>query len=158
MTSMGMFDDVVVNAKAAANAFSKKAGNIYDVSKLKINASSLKGEISKKCQELGEMVYSSKFEKEISQDLIDAKLNEIKALKSDLTAINELLAAAKNLTVCPACSAVIAKDSAFCSKCGVKIEHTGEAEAEPAPSAEAPGETQPEQPEPEREDPTDQQV
>lgn len=123
---MGMFDDVVVNAKAAANAFSKKAGNMFDISKLKFNASSIRGEINKKCQELGEIVYESKSGKEISQQVIDAKVEEIKNLKSDLAAINELLAAAKNLIICPACSAVIAKDSAFCNKCGIKIEHTEE--------------------------------
>ena len=77
---MGMFDDVVVNAKAAANAFSKKAGNIYDISKLKFNANSIKGEINKKCQELGEMVYESKLKGSSSQQLIDAKIDEIKAL------------------------------------------------------------------------------
>lgn len=127
---MGMFDDVVVNAKAAANAFSKKAGNIYDISKLKFNANSIKGEINKKCQELGEMVYESKLKGGSSQQLIDAKIDEIKALKDDLTAINELLATAKNLMICPACSAVIAKDSVFCNKCGIRIEGQAESDKE----------------------------
>ncbi len=119
---MGMFDDVVVNAKAAANAFSKKAGNIFDISKLKFNASSIRGEINKKNQELGEMVFDSKTGKEVSDDVINAKIDEIKNLKNDLAAVNELLAAAKNLMICPVCSAVIAKDSMFCNKCGTKIE------------------------------------
>lgn len=119
---MGMFDDVVVNAKAAASAFSKKAGNVFDISKLKFNASTIRGEINKNCQELGEMVYTSKDGKEVSEDLINAKVEEIKNLKTDLAAINELLAAAKNLMICPVCSAVIAQDSLFCNKCGTKME------------------------------------
>lgn len=119
---MGMFDDVVINAKAAANAFSKKAGNVFDISKLKFNASSIRGEINKRCQELGEMVFDSKDGKEVSEELINAKFDEIKNLKNDLTAVNELLAAAKNLMICPVCSAVIANDSMFCNKCGTKIQ------------------------------------
>ncbi len=118
---MGMFDDVVVNAKAAASAFSKKAGNIYDISKLKFNASSIKGEIHKKYSELGELVYDKDSGKEVADQVIRAKLDDITALKSDLAAVNELLAAAKNLMICPVCSAVIANDSAFCNKCGAKI-------------------------------------
>lgn len=128
---MGMFDDVVVNAKAAASAFSKKAGNVFDISKFKFNASSIRGEINKKCQELGEMVFNLKDGKEVSEDLINAKVEEIKNLKNDLAAINELLAAAKNLMICPVCSAVIAKDSLFCNKCGTKMERK-EDSADPA--------------------------
>lgn len=135
---MGMFDDVVVNAKSAANAFSKKAGNICDISKLKFNASSIRGEINKKYQELGEMTYDSKCEKEVSQEVIDAKVGEIKALKEDLAAVNELLATAKNLMICPACSAVISKDSQFCSKCGIKIEKPVEETDETEPTEENP--------------------
>lgn len=119
---MGMFDDVVVNAKAAANAISKKAGNVFDVSKLKFNASTIRGEINKKNQELGEMIFDSKTGKSVSEDLINAKVEEIQNLKNDLTAVNELLAAAKNLMICPVCFAVIAQDSMFCNKCGTKIE------------------------------------
>lgn len=127
---MGMFDDVVVNAKAAANAISKKAGNVFDISKLKFNATSIRGEINKKNQELGEMVYDSKTGKNVSEDLINAKIDEIQNLKNDLAAVNELLAAAKNLMICPVCTAVIAKDSMFCNKCGTKIE-PAEEQAEP---------------------------
>ncbi len=119
---MGMFDDVVVNAKAAANAFSKKAGNIYDISKLKFSASSIKGEISKKYTELGELIYAKENNKPVTDEAVKSKIQEITNLKADLAAVTELLAAAKNLMVCPVCSAVIANDSLFCNKCGTKIE------------------------------------
>ena len=48
-----IFDDVVVNAKAAASAVSKKASSMYDTSKHKITAAELRGEINKKLKELG---------------------------------------------------------------------------------------------------------
>ena len=38
---MGILDDVVVNAKSAAEAVGKKAGQLVDVSKLRINLAEL---------------------------------------------------------------------------------------------------------------------
>lgn len=151
---MGMFDDVVINAKAAANAISKKAGNLCDISKLKYNASNIKGEIYKKCQELGELMYQSKYSAPVPQEKIDALLAEIKTLHSDLDSVNELLATAKNLIICPACGSIISSDSVFCCKCGIKIEpqdkeeSSEKAQEEPAAQPETPqtepsGETQP---------------
>ena len=44
---MGILDDVVINAKTAAEAVGKKAGQIVDVSKLRFNVAELNAEISK---------------------------------------------------------------------------------------------------------------
>lgn len=118
---MGMFDDIVVNAKSVANTVSEKACSVYDISKLKVNASSIRSEINKKLIELGQMTYSSKYDHPYEQSEIDAKIEEIKTLKDDLRTIHELLAKAKNYVMCQSCSAVVAKDSVYCSKCGKKI-------------------------------------
>ena len=50
---MGLFEDVVINAKSAANAVGKKAGQLVDVSKLKISAAELNNEINKKYEQGG---------------------------------------------------------------------------------------------------------
>lgn len=42
-----IFDDVVVNAKACASAVSQKASTVYDVSKHKITAAEIRGDINK---------------------------------------------------------------------------------------------------------------
>ena len=44
---MGILDDVVINAKTAAEAVGKKAGQIVDVSKLRFNVAELNAEIRK---------------------------------------------------------------------------------------------------------------
>ena len=63
---MAIFDDVVVNAKSAAAAVSKKAGEIYDLSKLRISLASLRSELNKQYQVLGEAVFNS--EPEAAED------------------------------------------------------------------------------------------
>ena len=56
---MGILDDVVINAKSAAEAVGKKAGQLVDMSKLRINVAELNAEISKRYEALGEYVYET---------------------------------------------------------------------------------------------------
>ena len=57
---MGIFDDVVVNAKSAAQTVGKMAGQFVDMSKLRINMAELNGEITKRYQGLGRFIYEAK--------------------------------------------------------------------------------------------------
>ena len=43
---MGLFEDVVVNARSAANVVGKKAGQLVDISKLRLSAADVEREIS----------------------------------------------------------------------------------------------------------------
>lgn len=118
---MGMFDDVVVNAKSAVNTVSEKACTFYDISKLKVSSSSTRSELNKKLIELGQLTYASKYGTDVTQEAIDEKIEEVKILKDDLRTINKLLAKAKNLKLCTSCYAAVNKNSVFCSKCGEKL-------------------------------------
>ncbi len=119
---MGLFDDVMVNVKSAANSVSKKTNNIVDYSKLKFTATGLVNEIRKKYQTLGEEVYAcSKIGSDDSQT-IELLIQEIDELKAQLQSTNESITAAKHKITCPVCKAELSKDSLFCNKCGTKIE------------------------------------
>ena len=50
---MGILEDVVINAKSAANAVGKSATKLYDLSKLKVSAADLNGDINKHFEALG---------------------------------------------------------------------------------------------------------
>ena len=111
-----IFDDVVVNAKACASAVSQKASTVYDVSKHKITAAEIRGDINKKLRELGALTYKS-------DKLI---VSEISDLKDNLNVVNEHIAVAKDQRRCPGCNAVIPKNSVFCNICGIKIDDADE--------------------------------
>ena len=57
---MGVFDDVITNAKSAAQTVGKVAGQFVDMSKLRLNLAELNGEINKRYQELGQFIYEAK--------------------------------------------------------------------------------------------------
>ena len=57
---MGLFEDVVVNAKEAVNAVGKKAGQMVDISNLWLSAADLNNEISKRFESLCRVIYDAK--------------------------------------------------------------------------------------------------
>ncbi len=117
-----IFDDVVVNARAAASAVSKKASSVYDTSKHKITAAELRGEINKKLKDLGALTYKVQVHGMDLSKEIAVLVAEITDLKESLAVINEHIAASKNQRKCPNCDAVIPKNSLFCNICGAKLE------------------------------------
>ncbi len=124
----GFFDDVIVNAKAAATAVSKKANEVYDGSKQRIAASEIRSEISAKLRELGAMTYKSVVYGTDMSEKIKEKTQEIVELKEQLNVINENIAASKNQKFCPECGTELPHNSAFCNICGEKLDDPCNAE------------------------------
>lgn len=116
-----IFDDVVVNTKAAASLVSKKATEIFDNSKQKITAAELRGEINDKLRELGALTYKIKTQNIEAEEKVKALVEEIAGLKESLDIIYNNIANSKNMKKCPACNEDIPKNSVYCNICGEKI-------------------------------------
>ena len=118
---MGILDDVVINAKSAAEAVSRKAGQIVDVSKLRISAAELNAEVLKRYEVLGQYVY------ECCRDTLSAdpeamgQMTEIDALKAQQAAIAKELGDKQNKVFCPTCGRQSPNSATFCSACGTKL-------------------------------------
>jgi hypothetical protein len=141
----GIFDDVVVNAKAAASVVSKKASVFYDTSKHKISAAEIRSEINKKLRELGTYTYKTQVHGTDCSAEIEKTVSEIKDLKDTLEVILAHIDEIKNQKKCPNCGAKIAKNAVFCHICGVNISDAEEVEPEPeavSDSEEAPAEAE----------------
>lgn len=136
---MGILDDVMTNAKSAAEAVGKMAGQWVDASKLKISAAEINSEIDKRYEALGRYVADACREA-VSVDAEAAgKLAEIDELKTQLEAIQKELADKSNKVTCPTCGKQSPNTACYCSVCGTKL-----AVEEPAPE-EAPAEEKPEE-------------
>ena len=119
---MGILDDVVINAKTAAEAVGKKAGQIVDVSKLRINVAEVNAEISKRYEALGEYVYESCREKLAEDDETVGKMAEIDELVNQRNALTKELVDKQNKVVCPVCGKHSPITAAYCSNCGTKLD------------------------------------
>ena len=132
-----IFDDVVINAKAAAAVVSKKASTVYDTSKHKITAAEIRGEINKKLRDIGKYTYKKEvFGVDTSAEIAQA-IEEVKELKENLEIINAHIDSVKNQKKCPQCEAKVPRNSVFCNICGAKLTEE-EHEAETAQTAEEP--------------------
>ncbi len=118
---MSLFDDIVINAKSAANTVGKKAGQLKDYSKLKYSESGIKSEISKKKLALGDYVYTCTQTGDVDQKKMQAMVDEIAELEENLQITREMIISAKNKIVCKECKTENEKDFVFCCKCGQKL-------------------------------------
>ena len=121
-----IFDDVVVNAKAAASAVSKKASDVYDASKHKITAAEIRGEINKKLRDLGALTYKEQVHGIDLSGQVQQTVAEITELKDNLNIIKEHIAASKNQKKCPQCDANVPKNSVFCNICGARLDEVND--------------------------------
>lgn len=144
---MGILDDVVINAKSAAQSVGKMAGQFVDMSKLRLNLSELNGEINKRYQELGQFIYEAKKAGTADETELEEKITALDELYAQFSVVSAQLAALQNKVTCPACGKQMALDSMFCSHCGMKLdgakktaEPVEEPEAAPAEEPEAPAE------------------
>ena len=118
---MGILDDVVINAKSAAEAVSRKAGQIVDVSKLRISAAEINAEIAKRYEVLGQYVYECSRSSLAADPEAVGQMTEIDDLKAQQAAIAKELGDKQNKVFCPICGKQSQITAAFCSSCGTKL-------------------------------------
>lgn len=118
---MGIFDDVVVNAKSAAEAVGRKAGQLVDVSKLRIGAAELNSEITKRYDVLGQYVYDNCRQLLTGDPEAFGMMAEIDELKAQAAAIAKELGDRQNKIICSTCGKACANSDQFCSSCGAKL-------------------------------------
>lgn len=139
---MGILDDVVVNAKSAAESVGKTAGRLVDVSKLKISISEVNSEITKRFQALGEYIYENHREDFNGDVEFAGKISELDELATQKESLLKDLMQLQNRTICPNCGKHSPAEFTFCSACGTKL--ATEPPIAPVPPApEEPQETPP---------------
>lgn len=118
---MGIFEDVLLNARSAVDSVGKKAGKVIDMSKLTLAAADIKAEISKKYEMLGRVTFEGETKgKDYSKSIAEI-VAKIQELKSELESVNEMIASSKSRVKCPSCGNYNAKGAIFCNKCGAKL-------------------------------------
>ena len=118
---MGILDDVVINAKSAAEAVGKKASQFMDASKLRISAAELSAGISKQYEALGQLVFEAYRDKLAGEEELSVILSEIDELQAQHAAVTKELNDKQNKVVCPTCGKRSPNTVQYCSNCGTKL-------------------------------------
>lgn len=138
---MGILDDVMINAKSAAEAVGKKAGQIVDASKLRYSAAEISADLNKRFEALGRYVFESCREQLAADAEAVGKMAEIDELKAQHAAILKELGDKSNKVTCPTCGKQSSNTALFCSNCGTKL---GAAQ-QPAPEEPKPEDNTPQE-------------
>ncbi|HEX3026456.1 MAG TPA: zinc ribbon domain-containing protein [Clostridia bacterium] len=118
---MGVFEDVVIKAKTAADYVGNKTGEIVELSKMKVAAAELEGKIEREYCELGREVYEAAKANTDVTEQIGLKTTAIDALKGELAGIYVKLDDLKGHKKCAACGFVNIDEANYCIKCGEKL-------------------------------------
>lgn len=123
MILVGVFEDIFVKAKSAANVVGQKAGLFFDVSKLNIELAEFKSELKKKHESLGKIIYHAEKNDNKNEGLIKEIVGEIDEILGEIDKVKDEIASKKNKVFCKKCENQNNCDSKFCSKCGEKLEN-----------------------------------
>ena len=130
---MGFMDKVLDTARSAASAASEKAGEVYEIGKLKLQLSGLNSDLEKAYAQLGRLEYDARKNGSDNSLLLDACVTELDSLHADIDSLIAEISAVTGEKTCPHCGESVAVDAVYCSKCGAKMDAAPAAEPQPEP-------------------------
>lgn len=108
-------------AADAAYGVGKKAEELLSVAKLNIRIMDQKAAVNLAMREVGELLYATHTGDPVESEVIQAKLEEIDALKAEIAALEVQVGKEKAAHTCPTCSACTRDGDVFCRECGGKL-------------------------------------
>lgn len=118
---MGMFNDILENAKAVVQKFGEKANDVYDITKLNAVKSRINCDIEKNYKSLGNKYYILAKSSQLDTADFSKELTSLDELHTQLDTIVKQINDLKNLKRCPVCGKAQNGDKPFCADCGSKL-------------------------------------
>ena len=123
---MSLWDDALDTVKKTARQVGNAAGDVFESSKKHLKAADIRSDIKDRYLTIGKLCYDEILNGVSHSTEINAVAEEITALNEKLAAVNEEIRNAKNIVLCPACGARVAKGSSFCPSCGQRFADSAE--------------------------------
>lgn len=114
----------------------KKAGDMVELTKMRMQVAQYKGELSKAHEKLGAMVYNMMKADEEDTSAINVCIDEIDYIHDKIAEAEEKVKELRRVCCCASCGGEIPVDACFCPKCGAKVERP-EPQEEVVPPEEA---------------------
>ena len=108
-------------ASDAAYGVGKKAEALLSTAKLNIRAADLKAQISAQLKTVGEMIYATHTGTPTDSDILQAKLEEIDGLKTQIAELEAQIGKEREAHTCATCGAATRDGDDFCRECGGKL-------------------------------------
>lgn len=109
--------DVAVDAVYGAG---KKAGELVDAARIRLQIMDRKAEVNLVLRELGEILYATHTGAPSDSEIMLTKLQAIDALKAEIAQLEGKLGCKAKPATCETCGAMVREDAVFCEECGEK--------------------------------------
>lgn len=119
---MTTFEEILCKGKNAAECVGKKASDIVEVTKLKMEAAEAEKDIAATLEGLGRLVYDGRKSGQDVSALTEECVAKIDEMNEKARRLRAKIDEYNNVVRCPQCDAANTDDSLFCKKCGTKIE------------------------------------
>lgn len=127
--NIGAFVDKIYATAAtagdmASKAFGdagKKAGSVYNASKLKLKILNIKTDMEILYKEAGKLVWAEHCDEEIQSEKLQAILLALDDKKAELDELSEALEEVKGTKHCSFCGKANPKENAYCASCGAEF-------------------------------------
>lgn len=118
---MTTFEDILCKGKNAAECVGKKASDLVEVTKLKMEAAEVEKDVSATLEGLGRLVYDGRKSGQDVSALTEECITKIDELNAKVAELRKKIDEYNNILRCPQCQAVNTDDSLYCKKCGTKL-------------------------------------
>ena len=118
---MGTFDDVMENARFAAEAAGKRISTTADIAGLKIQEASVRRDMKAVYEKMGRDMYKKITDGKVSDEGYEKEVALLNELSTQMKMIRQLIEKARGGIKCPVCGQSCTKDSIYCKKCGNKL-------------------------------------
>lgn len=118
---MGFIEETLNKTKEVLDDAGKKTGEIINVQKMRLDASSLSTRINKAYELLGRYYYNSKVNDQTDEAAIDLTIDDIKEKQVQLAEMRAEIDKARGKKLCEACGMANHASAIYCNNCGKKL-------------------------------------
>jgi hypothetical protein len=119
---MAFLENLGKKVGEVAQTAAKKSGELVEITKLNMNISSEEDKIQRLFAKMGKVIYDMYCSEEDTPEAFKEDCEAVKAHKQNIEGFRAKIREIKNSSACANCGAEIYNTSAFCSKCGAKVE------------------------------------
>lgn len=123
--------------KDTAESAGRIAGDMVELTRMKMQVVQYKSELSKAHEKLGAMIYNMMKVDEEDTSAVNVCIDEIDYILDKIQEAEDKVKELRKVSCCQSCGMEIPVDACFCPKCGAKIERPVTKTEEPAESEEA---------------------
>ncbi len=117
---MAAFEEVLSCAKSVAQTAGRKTEELVEQTKTRVKIADLRREIASLYEGLGRLIYDSRTSGESVDDMVEACVEQIGELQSQLTKLEDRVMESKNVVRCE-CGTLNVNTAVFCNQCGKKL-------------------------------------